>query len=371
MSELEKKLRSEYQRKRKLRMILIGAAACLLILAFLLSLVTWKQMQKNSFITYTEKSTVDHTVYIDDRSFFESDSVPADFSYISSIVRSIAADFTYDLAMDTDRATFKYNYSITATLQMLDRDSKAPLYAPEYVLLAPKEGVTQGNSLSIKEKVDIDFDKYNQQAFDFIEAYKLSNTSTTLIVTLYVDVVGECDQLAADNSSSYSVSLNIPLTKETFYIESEASVNTAGEKMLACPNSLQNVFRILTLVFAPLALLAVVAFVLFTVLTRDKHIDYARKVKSIIANYHSYIQKIGNEFSVEGYQILRIATITEMLDLRDTLQKPILMYENEDKTCSKFYIPTDTHLLYLYEIAVEGLGEDAEPDQATEQDIID
>jgi hypothetical protein len=44
----------------------------------------------------------------------------------------------------------------------------------------------------------------------------------------------------------------------------------------------------------------------------------------------------------------------EMLEIRDTIQAPILMYENEDHTCAKFMIPTDSKLLYVYEIKVEG-----------------
>ena len=46
-----------------------------------------------------------------------------------------------------------------------------------------------------------------------------------------------------------------------------------------------------------------------------------------------------------------------MLEIRDTIQAPILMYENEDKTCAKFMIPTDSKLLYVYKIEVEGYVE--------------
>ena len=42
-----------------------------------------------------------------------------------------------------------------------------------------------------------------------------------------------------------------------------------------------------------------------------------------------------------------------MLEIRDTVQSPLLMYENEDKTCSQFFITTAEKVLYLYEIAVE------------------
>ena len=42
-----------------------------------------------------------------------------------------------------------------------------------------------------------------------------------------------------------------------------------------------------------------------------------------------------------------------MLEIRDTILKPILMYENDDQTCTRFYIPTETNLVYVHEIKIE------------------
>ena len=56
---------------------------------------------------------------------------------------------------------------------------------------------------------------------------------------------------------------------------------------------------------------------------------------------------------MDGYQVLALTSFNEMLDIRDTVQSPILMYENEDKTCATFFIPTQSKTLYLYEIKVD------------------
>ena len=50
---------------------------------------------------------------------------------------------------------------------------------------------------------------------------------------------------------------------------------------------------------------------------------------------------------------MKINSFKGLLEIRDTLQSPLLMYENEDKTCSQFFITTAEKVLYLYEIAVE------------------
>ena len=49
--------------------------------------------------------------------------------------------------------------------------------------------------------------------------------------------------------------------------------------------------------------------------------------------------------------------IVEMLGIRDTIQSPILMWENRDQTMTQFLIPTNTNMLYTFEIKVENYAE--------------
>ena len=64
---------------------------------------------------------------------------------------------------------------------------------------------------------------------------------------------------------------------------------------------------------------------------------------------------------VTGYQVLMVDTFKEMLEIRDTIDAPILMNDNEDQTCTRFIIPTNTKLLYMFEIKVQGFCYD--PDE--------
>ena len=127
--------------------------------------------------------------------------------------------------------------------------------------------------------------------------------------------------------------------------------------MLSCTNSATSskVFKVLAIIFAILDVIAVGGLVVFMWLTRDKNTDYNSRVSRVLRNYKSYIQPIGNQFDESNYQILHISDINRLLEIRDTLQKPILFNENEDKTCAKFFIVTDNRVLYLYQIKVEGM----------------
>jgi hypothetical protein len=59
------------------------------------------------------------------------------------------------------------------------------------------------------------------------------------------------------------------------------------------------------------------------------------------------------EFNDESYQTVIIKTFTEMLGIRDTIQSPILATENREETMTRFLIPTNTKILYVYEIKVD------------------
>ena len=63
------------------------------------------------------------------------------------------------------------------------------------------------------------------------------------------------------------------------------------------------------------------------------------------------------EFDYDGYQLVPIKTFNEMLGIRDTIQSPILMSENRDETMTRFLIPTNTKILYIFEIKVDNYDE--------------
>lgn len=124
-------------------------------------------------------------------------------------------------------------------------------------------------------------------------------------------------------------------------------------------------FKTTAIVLGVVDVIAILLLVAFIYFTRTPDITYTARVKKILSQYKSYIQRINNLFETHGYQIVMVDTFEEMLEIRDTIQAPILMYENADKTCAKFMIPTDSKLLYVYRIEIEGYVEpetEAKPD---------
>ena len=82
--------------------------------------------------------------------------------------------------------------------------------------------------------------------------------------------------------------------------------------------------------------------------TNSKQLEIDEK---FIIDYNEYNRKISSEENLQGYKILKIGTFNEILEMRDTIQAPILMYaENEERT--KFMI-INNDVLFVYVLGVK------------------
>ena len=234
-----------------------------------------------------------------------------------------------------------------------------PIFSPTDVLIPETtKHVSDTNGFALSESVMVDFVKYNTLADQFVNVYELSNTTSTLIVSFSVDVISTSAEFETNKENGHTVSVKIPLRAENFSVDALTSVPSGESKVLACKDDIgQRVFFIIGVVSTALAALLVLALIAFVYLTKNEDVNYANKVRKILSSYRSFIQRIDGEFETGGYQLVAIKSFNELLCIRDTIQSPILMSENKDETRAQFLIPTNTKILYLFEIKVDNYDE--------------
>lgn len=355
MSNEDKKKRAAHLAFRKRWIFVISSLIAIFTVMACVCLYGHKVNSKAVYIEYRENSDVDYKVYLKENDFYEEEYLGKDQSYIASLIDKVVANFDYEIKMDAENVDYKYSYSVDAQLEVFDNEFDKPVYNPTDILVKEKTFEHKSSEkLVISEKIEINYEHYNEKAEKFVEAYELTGVDCNLIVKMHINIISKCDDLSAANRNNYTVSLTIPLTDKTTEVKLVSSIPTAENKLLACNNAASNsqTFKATAIAMFILDVLSVIVLVIFLTVTRDENVDYASKVSRLIRNYRSYIQQINNEFDVTGYQILLVNTFNEMLDIRDTIQRPILFNENEDKTCAKFFIMTDNKVLYLYQIEV-------------------
>ena len=359
MSEKEKKRRALYRKNREKWIFVQAVIASVVAVAILISSIVAYQLNKTYYVNYSENGSIDYNVFLKENEFFETDHIGKDQSYVASLIDKIIADYSYEIDMDADDVNYKYSYYIKSRLEIIDNTSNVAIFNPERELVSVQnKSQSSSNRLKINEIVVINYDEYNDLATKFLDTYGLTSTTSNIVVTLNVDVLSDCNAFSGSSADTYTSELRIPLTTKTVNIEMTSEVPDAAAKMIACTRGAGfEAFKTTAIVLGVIDILLILLMVAFIYLTRTEDITYTARVKKILSQYKSYIQKINNMFDASGYQKILVDTFDEMLEIRDTIQAPILMYENEDKTCTKFLIPTDSKLLYVYEIKIEGYNE--------------
>ena len=355
MSEFEKQQRDAYQRNRKKWILIQTVIIGVLVFGLLITSLVYYKMNESTYVYYTEEGNVIHKAYLADNEFYEEEYLNGSHAYLASLIEKMTGYFTYELKLDASDVNFKYSYKIEAQLEIAEKTSGTPIYNPVFDLV-PEQTVTKnGNSLSIHELVEIDYQFYNELAERFLSQSKTleSLTSKTLYVRMHVEVLGVSEQFAQNNTGEYVVTLSVPLMSDIAKPSVSTTVPSALQRILARDDNAKAGFLIAAIILGILSVIGGAILAVYAYKTRDMHINYSRKVQQIASAYKSYIQKILNPFNTDGYQVLYVENFTEMLEIRDTLQIPVLMYENEDKTCSQFMIASSPNVLYVYEIKVE------------------
>ncbi len=298
------------------------------------------------YVNYKENGKVDYNVAVQTNNFYESDVLKQDKQYISELIASINTEFKYDFEV-FDEIEYKYNYKIEAYANVIDKDTNKELYSNKEVLLDTKEGTAKGK-LNVVEPITLDYNKYNKKINEFVSTYDLKNIRSTLAVKMYINIEGINKEFKKNESV---ISLEMPLTQNTVSITTKADktnllleLSKNGKKSV--------VFLILAIVLIILDVALLILLLIYSKKTESEEDKYNNELKKILNNYDSYISKVNDEFDTSEYQILRVQNFVDLLEIRDTMQIPIIMIENKETLTSCFIIATPNKLLYFYSLGV-------------------
>lgn len=324
----------------------------LISLLALLFLVSYFKENKVEYVKYNETSDIDYKVYLKENNFFKEKYLGNDREYISTLIDYINATFKYSISIDKKDVQFEYTTKIEAVVEAYDSNGKKPIYKTVEEILPEKQETSNNRTkIDISENVKIDYNHYNDIIKELKKTYGLPNVESTLTINMYVVIKGDCDDLVENPNTESIISLKIPLTIKTVSIEMEKNLVENQDILMVCKKAGISIISLLIgciFVFADICVF--VAACIYIVKSRTARDIYQRELKRILSNYHSFIQKINNDFTLTGYQVLKVDTFTDMLEIRDTLGQPILMIESKEKNGVHFIIPSNTKILYLYSL---------------------
>ena len=364
--EIDSILVNQTKRRRKiLSYILLLVVISMLSVGFILIYIN---KSKSYTIKYSETSNIDYKVYLKDNKFFEEDYLGTENRYIASLIDYVNANFKYEMAMNEKNVDYRYSYHIDANVVVREATTAKPLYTKTKEIKRVTDTNSNGKSkATILENVDISYNEYNDLIKEFVSIYGLDNTYSTLTIDMYINVTGSCEKFEEDKNNEAKISLIIPLTTKTVGVDIKNNLVESDNNVIICKSSDHSAvfFLILAIVVILGGIYVTYLLVMYIIRTRSAESIYEIELKKILNYYHSYIQKVKNKIDLkkgiglEQYkdcQFFRLETFTDLLEIRDNINAPILMASDEKNTATYFLIfDVNNKAIYVYGLRVKDI----------------
>lgn len=343
---LEKDIKRSNKIEKKVSITIIIFA---LFLSFTILFI---DQNKVRHIEYSEHGNIDYKVYLKENDFFDNNYLEQNNQYISTLINNIEAKFKYNLSLDEEKVTYKYNYKIIANVKVTDKTTKRNLYNKIETLIPEKEQKTNEKNININETLTIDYNKYNDLMNNFINIYDVGNIESNLTISMHVEIVGSCENYENNSKNESILTLTIPLTTNTMAIDIKNDLINTDDNIMLCQekSKLSTIFLTLAIILLIIDIISIINLVIYIKKTRSEKTKYEIELKKILNNYRQYIQKIDETFEFNKYQQIQVSTFTDLLEIRDTIQEPILMIKKQKET--SFIIPNND-MLYTYTIKIK------------------
>ncbi len=341
----EHKVFNMFNRKGIIITYVVVILIILFISAMLIGITTSEKEIQD--IAYDEKSNIDYKVYLKENEFFDKNYLEEDNQYIASLIDYVEANFVYELSTLEKGVKYNYTYKVLAEVSVEDTKTKNSLYEYKEELIEEKKNTANTNlKLILRQPIKIDYNKYNNLINKFIEIYDLVDYDANVTINMYVNILDEKGE--ASNKTMPVMTLKIPLTTKTMAIDIESKeVNATNPSTSSAIDRRGYIFISIVLLMVDFVIIR--KLIIFIKDTKDEEAIYNMKLRKIMISYGSYVQKLNSEFNFKGYQIVDIKLFEDLLQIRETINKPILMAEEDDPMETYFFIPAH-ETVYMYEI---------------------
>ena len=334
--------------------IVLYAIPVIIMVIGLILVYSYYRLSKGEFINYKEDSNVDYSVCLKENQFYENKCLSKGNQYVASLIDYIPANFNYRLDFYNGDLEYIYNYKIIAEFNVLDNENDKVLYTKEEVIYSSDDKVSN-SGININYNLNIDYNKYNNLLNNFISIYDLNQTKNTLKVSMDVNVRNKDNQNIdfSQINASKATSITIPLTTKTVNIDiSGTTLNTDTDSIVIKPERSYAVLLAfgITLIISGGILIVLISYIV----KKSKTVKeiYEERIKKITLAYDSYIQKITGDYPIGASQICKVSTFRDMIEIKESSEKPLLMLENKEKTGTFFLIPVGEGVIYTYAIRI-------------------
>jgi len=314
------------------------------------------KFEREKITKYDEKSNLDYKVYLLKNDFYEQPYLGKDMLYVASLIDNVTIDFDYNFESENNE-NIDFTYSIAATLSISNSLNTKSYFVKTYTLLDDKTiNMVNSSVQNIHEQIKIDYQYYNILANSFKNQYGLDTESKLTVYMIVNKKNGENSNFVMNNDSVMNIA--IPLSERAVdisldYKEINETRNIVEKQNVALKSIVMFVGSIILIIFALIMMIKAMRNVKKLV---KKKSAYDKYVGKILKEYDRLIAESTTLMSFDDKEIIKIGKFTELLDIHDNLQKPIMYYSVIEHESCYFYINND-NVIYMLTIEKTDLEE--------------
>lgn len=305
--------------------------------------------ESEKVIKYSEKSDLDYKVYLVKNDFYEDEYLGKDMLYVANLIDKLLIDFDYKFESE-DKENIDFDYSIVGKLAISNPTGTKSYFEKTYTLLDKKTiNMTNSTGQNIKEQISVDYPYYNSLANSFKNQYGVEADSKLTIYMLINAKNTKDSSFILDKSSVMSI--DVPLSERSVdismdYKEIDETSNIIKKQKMTIK---EIVPLIISVILIGLSLVMMIRAMRNIKMLQKKKSAYDKYVEKILKEYDRLIAESATLISLEDKEVIDIGKFTELLDIHDNLQIPIMYYEVAEHEKCYFYIAHDK-LIYLFEV---------------------
>lgn len=355
MEELnEDELAKFHIRKRRKRKIILTSICVVFILIAVIFLTRYWILNKKISIKYKESSNIDYGVNLLPNEFYKTERLGENVDVISSLIKDIEVEFKYNMNLEKE-IPYTYDYKILAIIELKEKSKTNLIYSDEQIAIQHQPTESNSKRLEITEKMTLSYNDYNNQINKLIEQFRLDNTVSELSLLMQLNVINQ-DTKERINKETNVMKITIPLDTKTVEISVNENIKDYNGEIIIEENTNKDTQKYLYFGITMLlcGLVVLVLLVRYVSKTRSAEKMYERELNKILFDYKSYVQKINTTIDYDAYKIIKVDTFIELLQMREELQAPILMYTEKSNLKTIFMMIKDD-ILFTYTISSKAI----------------
>lgn len=314
--------------KKKMYLVLCFLVGMVIILLsvyfFYLSTIT------NNDIDFVESSKSEVTVCLKENDLFKQSCINEDKQFLSSLTDEIRISFNYE-RINSSAINTNFEYYIDSNLVIYNSDNNKEIFNDHQKLSKVKVYNGDKEVNTIQDNTIIKYDSYNDRVIEEINKYALYANSN-----LEVNFV-----IKENDNEKIISSVIIPLGLRTYSI----SKNDIEKNEEVVNNKQKNyVFVSVLLIVIDILFMAIVMIRTFK--SKNKS-EFELEINKLLVEYDKIIVETTEKtINLENKQVTRLDNFSELVDVRDTIEKPILYIYRDEKT--RDFVVQDDNIIYIY-----------------------